>query len=146
MHVNCLKVQICVLGCMLRSHARNGNECQAPCHCHSAANFEIPGFKILVNPKLIWNSWNLACYHGAASTCRGNSFPIWGTFGDMLLTNRSFSQQAWWFRLGMSHLWGRNDIHCLLLLSKNLSCQHRTTGVLCQFLRFYGVCLDIFMH
>ena len=24
--------------------------------------------------KLVWNSWNLACYHGAASTCRGNFF------------------------------------------------------------------------
>ena len=32
------------LGCMLRSHARNGNECQTPCHRHSAANIEIPGF------------------------------------------------------------------------------------------------------
>ena len=47
--------QICVLGCMLMSHARNGNECQTPCHCHSAANIEIPGFYILVNPKLVWN-------------------------------------------------------------------------------------------
>ena len=35
-------------------------------------NVEIPSFLILVNPKLVWNSWNLACYHGAASTCRGN--------------------------------------------------------------------------
>ena len=34
----------CVLGCMLRSHARNGNECQTPWHHHSAANIEIPGF------------------------------------------------------------------------------------------------------
>ena len=36
--------QIFVLGCMFRSHARNGNECQSPCHPHSAANIEIPGF------------------------------------------------------------------------------------------------------
>ena len=36
--------QMGVLGCMLRSHARNGNECQAPCHRHSAANIQIPGF------------------------------------------------------------------------------------------------------
>ena len=71
MHTNWLKNQFCVLGCMLRSNARNGNECQTPCHGHSAANIEIPGFEILVNPKLVWNSWNLACYHGAASTCRG---------------------------------------------------------------------------
>ena len=44
MHINWLKIQICVLGCMLRSHARNGNECQTTCHCHSATNIEIPGF------------------------------------------------------------------------------------------------------
>ena len=33
MHINWLKIQICVLGCMLRSHARNGNEIQTPGHC-----------------------------------------------------------------------------------------------------------------
>ena len=33
---------------------------------------------ILVNPKLVWNSWNLACYHGAASTCRGKFFVPFG--------------------------------------------------------------------
>ena len=43
-HINWLKIQICVLGYMLRSHARNGNECHTPCHRHSAANIEIPGF------------------------------------------------------------------------------------------------------
>ena len=36
---------ICVLGCMLRSHARNGNEFHTPCPRHSAANIEIPCFK-----------------------------------------------------------------------------------------------------
>ena len=36
--------QIYVLGCMLRSHARNGNEFPTPCHRHSASNIEIPGF------------------------------------------------------------------------------------------------------
>ena len=59
---------------MLRSHAGNGNECQTPCHRHSAANIEITGFWILVNPNLVWNSWKLACYRGAASTCCGNFF------------------------------------------------------------------------
>ena len=33
MHINWLKNQICVFGCMLRSHARNGNEFQTPGHC-----------------------------------------------------------------------------------------------------------------
>ena len=73
-----MKNQICVLGCMLRSHATNGNEFHTPCHRHSAANIEIPGFWILVNPKLIWNSWNLARYHGAASTCHGENFVPFG--------------------------------------------------------------------
>ena len=50
MHINWLKNQIFVLGCMLRSHARNGNKCQTPCHDHSAANIEIPAFQILLNP------------------------------------------------------------------------------------------------
>ncbi len=31
-HINWLKNEICVLGCMLRSHARNGNEFQIPMH------------------------------------------------------------------------------------------------------------------
>ena len=78
MHIHWLKNQIFVLGCMLRSHARNGNKFQTPCHRHSAANIEIPGFEILVNPNLIWNSWNLACYHVAASTCRGTNFVPFG--------------------------------------------------------------------
>ena len=70
------KIKSFVLGCMLRNHARNGNECQTPEHGHSAANIKIPGFKILVNPKLVRNSWNLACYHGAASTCCGKKIPF----------------------------------------------------------------------
>ena len=78
MHIICSKNQICVLGCILRSHARNGNECQTPCHRHSGGNIEIPGFQILVNPKLVRNSWNLSCYHGAASTCRGTNFVPFG--------------------------------------------------------------------
>ena len=64
--------------CMLRSHARNGNECQALCHRHSAADIGIPGFRILVNPKLVWNSWNFACNYGAASTCHGKVFVPFG--------------------------------------------------------------------
>ena len=41
-------------------------------------NIDMPGFEILVNPKLVWNSLNLACYHGATSTCRGNFFVPFG--------------------------------------------------------------------
>ena len=45
MHINWLKNQICVLVCMLRSHARNGNE------------FETPGHRWL--PTKQWNDWFL---------------------------------------------------------------------------------------
>ena len=82
---------MCVLGCMLKSHARNENECQTPCHRRSAANIEIHGFKILVNWKAIWNSWNLSWYDGTRPTCHGKNSLIWGRFGYKLLANQSFS-------------------------------------------------------
>ena len=110
-------------------------------------NIEMHGFLILVNPKLVRNSWNLACYHGAASTCRGKKFVPFGaglgicfsqtrashnkddgfgrerpTFGDEMISIASYCFQFFF------------------------SCQHRTTGVLCEFLWFFGVRLDIFMH
>ena len=47
-----------------------------------------------------------------------NFCPIWGRFGDILLTNQSFSQQVRWFRYGTSYLLGRNDI-ILHLLDSN---------------------------
>ena len=40
---------------------------------------------------LSWSGINMPWY----KVC-----PIWGRFGYMLLTNRSFSQQAWWFLVG----------------------------------------------
>ena len=43
-HKNRLQNQMFVLGCKLRSHARNENECQTPCHRRSTANIEIHGF------------------------------------------------------------------------------------------------------
>ena len=44
MHINWLKIQIYVVGCMLRSHGRNENEYQTPYHRHSAAKIEKHGF------------------------------------------------------------------------------------------------------
>ena len=52
-------------------------------------NIEMPGFEILVNTKTVLNSGNLACYHGAASTCRGTNFVPFGAGLGI-----SFSQQA----------------------------------------------------
>ena len=72
---------------MLMSHARNGDEFRTPRHRGSPANIDVLPFVILVNPKLVGNSWNLACYHGAASTCRGNFFVPFGASLDI-----SFSQ------------------------------------------------------
>ena len=86
-HINWLKNQICVLGSMFRSHARNVNEFQTPRDRGSAAKIEILGFKILVNTKLIWNSWNLASYHVMAPTWSGNKFVPFGAGSDI-----SFSQ------------------------------------------------------
>ena len=67
---------------MLMSHARNGDEFRTPRHRGSPANIGVPTYVILVNPKLVWNSWNLACYHEAASTWRGKVFvPFVAGFG-----------------------------------------------------------------
>ena len=44
-HLNWLKNQIFVLGFMLRSHSRNRNECQRPCHHHSAETLRYLVFK-----------------------------------------------------------------------------------------------------
>ena len=135
MHINWLKNQIFVHGCMLRSHARNGNECQAPCHRHSAANIEILGFlnssksktrlKFMKLGMLSWSGINMPWY----KFC-----PFWGRFGYMLLTKRSFSQQAWWFSVGKHPTFGDETIsiasYCFQFF---FSCQHRPIGVLCEF-------------
>ena len=90
-----------------------------------------------LNPKLVWNSWNLACYHEAASTCRGKKYcPIWGRFGDMLLTNQSSHNKPNGF--GREHpTFGDETIsiasYCFQII---FLCQHRITGVLCYFFSF----------
>ena len=77
---------------MLMSQWRNGDEFRTPRHRGSPANVEVLAFVILVNTKLVWNSWNLACYHGTASTCWGKKYrPIWGRLWYKLLANHSFS-------------------------------------------------------
>jgi hypothetical protein len=116
-----------VLGCMLKSHARNGNKFQTPRHRGSAANAEILGFEILVNPKLIWNSWKLACCHGAASTCHGNFLShlgkvwVYASHKPELLTTSMMV--PWWYVFvtvghvfcqactSMTILWQNQDSH-----------------------------------
>ena len=107
-----------VLGWISRSHARDGNEIQTPWHCWLPAKHWDAWFlnssksktrvKFMKLGMLSWSSINMSWY----KFC-----PIWGRFGYMLLTNRSFSQQAWWFLVGnVPPLWW-NDIHCLFQLS-----------------------------
>ena len=88
----------------------------------------------------------LACYHGAASTCHGKIVvPFWARLGICFSqTIASHNKHDGFNRERPT--FGYEMISCLLLLSNFLSCQHRTTRVLCQFLGFFGVCLDIFMH
>ena len=98
MHINWLKNKICVLGCMLRSHARNVNEFQTLWHRWLLAKHWDAWFlnssksktrlKFMKLGMLSWSGTNMPWY----KFC-----PIWGTFGYMLLTNRSFSQQEWWY-------------------------------------------------
>ena len=108
---------------MLRSHARNGNEFQTLGHRRLPAKHWDAWFlnssksrtrlKFMKLGMLSWSGINMTWY----KFC-----PIWGRFGYMLLTNRSFSQQAWWFLVGnVPPLW-RNDVHCLFLLSYFFSC------------------------
>ena len=63
---------------MLRSHARNENEFQTPGHRWLLAKHWDAWFLNSSKSKLIWNSWKLACYHGAASTCHGTKFVPFG--------------------------------------------------------------------
>ena len=73
-----MKNQICVLGCMLRSHARNGNEFQTPGHCWLAEKHWDARFLNSSESKTCMKLWNLACFHGAASACRGKKFVLFG--------------------------------------------------------------------
>ena len=138
MHKNGLKKQMCVLGCMLTSHARNENECQTPWHCRPVANIEIHDFKILVNRKLVWNSWNLTWYHGIALTYRGKNIAPFGVGLGI-----SFSQTR-----ASHNKPGGSGRECATFVDETisiasycfqifLSCQHGTTGVLCDFLWFF---------
>ena len=143
-----IKNQIFVLGCMLKSHTRNGNEFQTPWNHWLLAKHWDAWFlnssksktrlKFMKLGMLSWSGMNMPWY----KFC-----PIWCKFGYMLLTNRSFSQLAWWFSVGNVPPLGTKRYPLPLIAFKFFfSCQHRTTGVLCQFLCFFMVCLDIFMH
>ena len=95
MHINWLKNKIPVLGCMLRSHASNGKEFRTPGHRWDAwflnSSKSKTRLKFMKLHMLSWSGINMLWY----KFC-----PIWSKFRYMLLTNWSFSQQAWWFLVG----------------------------------------------
>ena len=93
-----------------RSHAKNENKIQTSGHRYLAENIEKLGFKILVNPKHAWKSWNLAWYHVMVVPCCGKkNWPNRNKFWYKLLANQSFSQEGSWFWEGTCHLCVHNS-------------------------------------
>ena len=99
--MNWSKNQICVLGCMLSSHARNGNEFQTLGHRWLLAKHWDAWFLNSSKSKTILNYMKLGMLSWSGINMPWYKFcPIWGRFGYVLLINRSFSQQAWLFSVG----------------------------------------------
>ena len=84
---------MCVLGCISRSHARDGNELQTSGRRGSAGKIEKLGFLIPVNPKHAWKSWNLAWCHDMAPTWCGN-FSVWFAKAHTLTINKVILEQV----------------------------------------------------
>ena len=103
-------------------------------------NIGMPSFEILVNPKLVWNSWNLACYHGAASTWRGTNFvPLGAGLGIYASHKSELLTTSMMVFARESPTFGDKTISIAsYCFQKIFSCQHRTTRVLCEFLWFSG--------
>ena len=148
MHITWLKKEICFLGCMLKSHARNGNEFQIPGHHWLPAKYWDALFlnssksktrlKFMKLGMLSWSGINMPWY----KFC-----PIWGMFGYMLLTNRSFSQQAWWFSVGnVPPLWTKQyplPLIAFKLFSRVYIEQQECCVIFCDFSRFVWTFLCI---
>ena len=120
-----------------RSHAKNENKIQTSGHRGSVENIEKHVFKIMKLGMLSWSSINMSWYFfvpfGAGlgicfSQTRASHNKPDGfgrerpTFGDEMISTTSYC--------------------CQIIIS----CQHWTIGVLCEFLWFFGLRLDIFMH
>ena len=139
---------MCVLGCMLRCHARNGNEFQTPGHCwlpakhwdilflNSSKSKTCLKFKKLC--MLSWSGINMSWY---------KFWPIWGRFGYMLLRNRSFSQQAWSFSVGNVPPLGMKRYPLPLIAFNFFSCvnieQQECCAIFCDFSGFVWTFLCI---
>ena len=91
--------QLCVLGCMLRSHARNEIEFQTPGHRWLPAKHWDAWFLNSRKSKTRLKFMKLGVLSLSGINMPWYKFcPIWDRFGYKLLTNQSFSRQAWWFR------------------------------------------------
>ena len=86
---------------MLRFHARNGNKFQTPGHRWLPAKHWDAMFLNSRKSKTRLEFMKLGMLSRSGINLSWYKFcPIWGRFGYMLLTNRSISQQAWWFSVG----------------------------------------------
>ena len=133
---------------MLSFHARNGNEFQTPGHRWLLAKHWDAWFlnssksktrlKFMKLGILSWNGINMPWY---------NFCPIWGKFGYMLLTNRSFSQQTWWFSVGSVPPLGTKWYPLPLIAFKFFSCvnieQQDCCVIFCYFSGFIWTFLCI---
>ena len=140
MHINWFKNQICVLGCMLRSHARNGNE------------FRTQGNRWL--PAKHWDAWFLNSSKsktrlkfmklGMISCVVGNHGHLWdqgplaGSAGGMSRCTKS--RRAWGSVTAITHAilprfgppWGVKPYSCFggLMVERRWYAQHaRPTGL-----------------
>ena len=148
MHQSWLKNHMCVLGWISRSHARDGNEIQTLGHCWLSAKHWDAWFlnsskskihlKFMKLGMLSWSGINMTWL---------NFCPIWGKFGYILLTNRSFSQQAWWFSVGNVQPLGTKRYPLPLIALKFISCvkieQHECCVNFCDFSGFVWTYLCI---
>ena len=80
MHINWSKIKSVSLSACLGPMQEMGMNFKHQGTVDCRQNIEMPSLSILVNPKLVWNSLNLACYNGAASTCPGKFFSHLGQF------------------------------------------------------------------
>ena len=146
-HKNKLQNQMFVLGCKIRSHARNENECQTPWHRRLAANIEIHGFKILVNRKIIWNSWNLTWYDGTAATCNGkNIVPFGAGVGISFSQTRASLRTSLMVSVGYVPPWGTKQYRSpLIAFKKNPRINIEQQECRVKFWNFFGDHLDIFI-
>ena len=125
---------------MLRSHARNGNECQTPGQRWFPAKHWDRWFLNSSKSKTRLKFMKLSMLSRSSINMPWYKFcPIWGRFGYMLLTNRNFSQQALWFSVGnVPPLWTKQYPLPLIAFKFFLVSTWNNRSVVWFFLIFRG--------